>query len=175
MVRIDESVVLIRISRLYRPTMTAQALYEATRKWWVVNPDRGPEYAFSIFGGVVKAAGFEPATRGLEVRRSVYEDDGARRLHEDARLHCGLELDTHDAPRDSRASPVHRHRHGVPPGFSDSQSIHRILEGRRMCCGSVRTTPLDQLVVRLDAQVRDRRSPRYLVQQRRHRMMLGTL
>ena len=73
MARIDESVVLIRISRLYRPTMTAQALYEATRKWWVVNPDRGPEYAFSIFGGVVKAAykidGWEQPPRDQRVGR----------------------------------------------------------------------------------------------------------
>ena len=51
---IDERVVLIRISQLYRPTMTRDQLYEATRKWWVLNPSRDPSYAFSVFGGVVK-------------------------------------------------------------------------------------------------------------------------
>jgi hypothetical protein len=54
-VRIDEQVILIRISRLYRSTMTDAELYEATRKWWVLNPNRAPDYAFSVFGGVVKA------------------------------------------------------------------------------------------------------------------------
>jgi len=53
--QINERAVLIRISRLYRPTMTRDQLYEATRKWWVVNPDRDPDYALSVFGGVVKA------------------------------------------------------------------------------------------------------------------------
>ena len=55
MAEISERAVLIRISRLYRPTMTREELYEATRKWWVLNPDRDPDYAFSVFGGVVKA------------------------------------------------------------------------------------------------------------------------
>jgi len=65
--------VLIRISRLYRPTMTPDQLYEATRKWWVLNPDRDPDYAFSIFGGVVKAAyridGWEQPPREQRVGR----------------------------------------------------------------------------------------------------------
>ena len=52
---IHERAVLIRIPRLYRPTMTANDLYEATRKWWVLNPERDPDFAFTIVGGVVKA------------------------------------------------------------------------------------------------------------------------
>jgi hypothetical protein len=57
-VTITERAVLIRIPRLYRPTTTDDQLYEATRKWWRVNParhDPGPDYAFSVVGGVVKA------------------------------------------------------------------------------------------------------------------------
>jgi hypothetical protein len=52
---IEERVILIRIPRLYRPTMRKDQLYDATRKWWVLNPDRDPDYAFSVVGGVVKA------------------------------------------------------------------------------------------------------------------------
>ena len=52
---VDERAVLIRIPRLYRPTMTREQLYEATRKWWRLNPDRDPDYALSIYQGVVKA------------------------------------------------------------------------------------------------------------------------
>lgn len=56
--RIDPAhrVVLIRINRLYRSTMSEHELYEATRKWWVLNPRRDPDYAFSVFRGIVKAA-----------------------------------------------------------------------------------------------------------------------
>ena len=35
--------------------MTPEQLYEATRKWWRLNPARDPDYAFSIFEGVVRA------------------------------------------------------------------------------------------------------------------------
>ena len=52
---VDERAVLIRIPRLYRPTMTREQLYEATRKWWRLNPHRDPDYALSIYQGVVKA------------------------------------------------------------------------------------------------------------------------
>lgn len=31
-----DSVLLIRINRTYRPNMSDDALYEATRKWWVL-------------------------------------------------------------------------------------------------------------------------------------------
>jgi serine/threonine-protein kinase len=50
-----ERVVLIRISRLYSPTLSAHELYEATRKWWVLNPAHEPDYAFSVYGGFVRA------------------------------------------------------------------------------------------------------------------------
>lgn len=43
--RIDERVVLIRISRTWRPQMTDDYLFKMTRKWWRLNPRRGPDYA----------------------------------------------------------------------------------------------------------------------------------
>ena len=52
----EHRVVLIRIPRAYRMGMTSEALYEATRKWWRMNPNRhDAEYAFSVVGGKVLA------------------------------------------------------------------------------------------------------------------------
>lgn len=51
---ITERVVLIRINRTYRPNMSDDALYEATRKWWVLNPDRAPDLALAVFHGTVR-------------------------------------------------------------------------------------------------------------------------
>jgi hypothetical protein len=51
--RIDERAVLIRIPRLYRPTMTDDQIYEATRKWWVLNPERAPDFALTVVNGKV--------------------------------------------------------------------------------------------------------------------------
>ncbi len=48
-------VVLIRIPRAYRPGMGSEALYEATRKWWRMNPRRDPDWAFAIVGNRVLA------------------------------------------------------------------------------------------------------------------------
>lgn len=46
---------LIRISRLYRPGMSALELYEATRGTWRLSDRRkGVRYAFAIFEGVVR-------------------------------------------------------------------------------------------------------------------------
>jgi hypothetical protein len=46
---------LIRINRLFRHTMTADELYEATRGTWKIGPRRqGARYAFSVFNGVVR-------------------------------------------------------------------------------------------------------------------------
>lgn len=53
-VEVTEPVILIRINRLYRPDMTADELYDATRSQWKVGTRRdGAEYAFAIYKGVV--------------------------------------------------------------------------------------------------------------------------
>jgi hypothetical protein len=57
----QHKVVLIRINKLYRTGMSAQELYEATRKWWVAAENRrdgglsSPEWAFALYQGKVKA------------------------------------------------------------------------------------------------------------------------
>ncbi len=51
----EHRVVLIRINRQFRATMSPTELYEATRGWWRINPNRRAEYAFSVFGGIVRA------------------------------------------------------------------------------------------------------------------------
>jgi hypothetical protein len=54
-IEIREKVVLIRISKLYSESMTAEELYEATRGVWKVGPRRDEaEFAFSIANGEVK-------------------------------------------------------------------------------------------------------------------------
>jgi hypothetical protein len=63
-VEIDDThhVVLVRINRLFRRGIDDAALYEATRAWWKVGPQRrdltspkAPHYAFAVFRGVVRA------------------------------------------------------------------------------------------------------------------------
>ena len=58
----EHRVILIRVAREYRPGMSADELYEKTRKWWHVSKrwtdltsPEAPEYAFSVAGGVVRA------------------------------------------------------------------------------------------------------------------------
>ena len=54
-VAISEPVLLIRISRLYRPGMSAEALYEATRGVWVLGVRRErARFAFAVFDEVVR-------------------------------------------------------------------------------------------------------------------------
>jgi hypothetical protein len=54
MLAITEAALLIRIAKLYRPDMSAQQLYEATRGVWRLGPDKDTaEYALSIANGVV--------------------------------------------------------------------------------------------------------------------------
>jgi hypothetical protein len=48
-------VMLIRVNTMFEHGMTAEALYEITRKWWRVNPQHRPEYAFAVFQGIVRA------------------------------------------------------------------------------------------------------------------------
>lgn len=55
---IDDPVVLIRPTRLYRPDMPADELQEATRGVWRVNRARAEyaRYAFAVIGGEVVEA-----------------------------------------------------------------------------------------------------------------------
>lgn len=52
---ISEPALLIRISQMYSPGMSRQALYEATRGVWVIGPRREKaQYALSVSGGIVR-------------------------------------------------------------------------------------------------------------------------
>ena len=52
---IEEKSILIRISKLYRESMTEEELYEATRGVWKVGTRRDEaEYAISVFRGEIK-------------------------------------------------------------------------------------------------------------------------
>jgi hypothetical protein len=56
-VSISEPCLLIRINKLYRPGMSAEALYEATRGVWVLGERRnGAHYALAVYQGVVRQA-----------------------------------------------------------------------------------------------------------------------
>ena len=48
-------VMLVKINRLWRPGMTEAELYEVTRQWWRLSPDRKPTYAFAVLHGIVRA------------------------------------------------------------------------------------------------------------------------
>ena len=51
---IDEPVVLIRLTQSFRPGMSEQELYDATRGSWVAAPSRHPAvYAFAVNQGIV--------------------------------------------------------------------------------------------------------------------------
>ena len=52
----DDRLVLIKINRLYKPTMSDAEIYEVTRKWWRCNPERRPAIALAVYHGVVRAA-----------------------------------------------------------------------------------------------------------------------
>jgi uncharacterized protein len=57
---------LIKINRLYKPTMSEAEIYEVTRKWWRCNPHRHrPDVALAVYRGIVRAAyhieAWEPA------------------------------------------------------------------------------------------------------------------
>lgn len=54
-VDIAEKVILTKINKRYRDSMTPEALYEATRGVWKIGPRRDEaDYAFSVFQGEVK-------------------------------------------------------------------------------------------------------------------------
>jgi hypothetical protein len=55
MLTIAEPALLIRIAKLYKPGMSPEELYEATRGVWKLGPDRdSAEYALSIANGLVQ-------------------------------------------------------------------------------------------------------------------------
>jgi len=54
-VEVKEPSVLLRINRLYRLTMSATKLYDATRASWKVGHRRGKvKYALAVFDGIVR-------------------------------------------------------------------------------------------------------------------------
>lgn len=46
---------LVRIRKRYRAGISAEELYAATRQWWKLSPRRRPDYALSVYGGIVRA------------------------------------------------------------------------------------------------------------------------
>lgn len=60
------AVVLIRINRKFRLEMSDGELYDATRRSWIINPERhNPRWAFAVYAGIVRAVyridNWEPA------------------------------------------------------------------------------------------------------------------
>jgi hypothetical protein len=52
----EHRVALIRVTWRFAEARTPEDLYEVTRQWWVVAPNRRkPEYAFSVYNGIVRA------------------------------------------------------------------------------------------------------------------------
>lgn len=52
-----DRLLLIKINRLYKPTMSEAEIYEVTRKWWRCNPHRRrPDVAVAVYRGIVRAA-----------------------------------------------------------------------------------------------------------------------
>jgi hypothetical protein len=73
----DHHVVLIRISREFRSVSTPDELYESTRNWWKMAPHRhNPEFAFSVYGGIVRSVYRIETWRSDE--RGRWEFDGVR-------------------------------------------------------------------------------------------------
>ena len=55
MVSVTEPALLIRIAKLYKPGMSPEQLYEATRGVWKLGPDKdAAEYALSVANGIVQ-------------------------------------------------------------------------------------------------------------------------
>ena len=53
---ISENVIAIKVSRSFKEDMPGDLLYEITRGYWKVDPDRAKqaEYAFCVYKGVIK-------------------------------------------------------------------------------------------------------------------------
>jgi hypothetical protein len=55
MLTITEPALLVRIAKMYRPDMSPDELYEATRGVWKLGPDKdAAEYALSVANGIVQ-------------------------------------------------------------------------------------------------------------------------
>jgi hypothetical protein len=54
-VTIKHRVMLVRINRAYRVGISTEELYTATREWWRLSPRHNPDYAFSVYRGIVRA------------------------------------------------------------------------------------------------------------------------
>lgn len=79
-VEITDPVIIINIARLYRPGMSAAALYDASRHAWRVRPDRHkPDLALAVAGGIIREvyeiAQWLPA--GSTFRTNDQHGDGA--------------------------------------------------------------------------------------------------
>jgi uncharacterized protein len=78
-ITIKDKAILINISRLYRYGMTAMELYDTTRGVWKVAPERhAAEFAFSVYGGIVREvysiAAWVPADSTLMTGRDVGQE-----------------------------------------------------------------------------------------------------
>jgi hypothetical protein len=63
-IRPADAVILVRINRRFTYDMTPDDLYEATRKWWRISPERHkPTLAFAVYNGIVREV---YAVRGWE-------------------------------------------------------------------------------------------------------------
>lgn len=54
-IKIEERVMLVRISKRFRADMSANELYTVTREWWKLSPHHRPDYAFAVYNGIVRA------------------------------------------------------------------------------------------------------------------------
>lgn len=80
-VRIAEPVILIRVNRFYRPTMSAQELYEYTRGVWRIGPrSEKARYAFAVYRGIVREvyeieAWFPAGSTPYPIRGDMWDPD----------------------------------------------------------------------------------------------------
>lgn len=82
--------------------MSEADLYEKTRKWWVMNPRRDPDWAFAVYGGRVLAVyRIDDWERDPQSGRWAFR--GARDK-EKTRRYAGLDVSEH-LPRGA-ANPI---------------------------------------------------------------------
>ncbi|GAA1731192.1 hypothetical protein GCM10009832_11380 [Dietzia kunjamensis subsp. schimae] len=87
---ITEPSLLIRISRLWTPTISeidgGQGLYEATRQWWKLGERRGKaRYAFAVSNGVVRAV--------YEIDQDSWEGGKHHKREEECRIVSAAEAE----------------------------------------------------------------------------------
>ena len=103
---IEEPSVLFRISRSYREGMSSDEVYEVTRGDWLIDERRDEaEYAFAVYGGVVK--------EGFKIDRWHFA--GNRRWRFDGKV-------APDAVRDKYLGESVEHNERNPVKFTDSVS-----------------------------------------------------